>query len=153
MRTAGVGADRIDPFELLLSLVFAMLAISGLLIPPAPGSSANLIPEPYRIVVYVMIIGGGLCVAVGMLAPKVWGYLVEQIGCLAVGWSLIIYAVHTTLLLWQADRIAPRTMTGSVMLLALGVAYLWKRQRIWRGLKGLRVAENRIKAIKEGRLP
>lgn len=153
MNGTGVGSHRVDPFELLLSLVFAMLAAVNFFVPPRAGSSANLIPEPYRVVIYILIIVGALCVAVGMFSPRVWGYVVEQIGCLAVGWSLIIYALHTTLLLWQADMLRPSALTGSLMLFTLGVAYIWKRQRIWRDVKGLQIAENRVKAIKEGRLP
>ncbi len=76
--------------------------------------------------------GGCLTVIVGLLSPYVWGYLVEQVGLVAVGGALISYGIQITLIQIQHHLLSPVTIAGGPLLICLGMGFIWKMNQVKR---------------------
>jgi MFS family permease len=128
---------KLDPFELILCAVFGLSGIMQLVFGPSAGSAASTMPSHWRMLWVGLMTIGCAVTLLGALVPWVWGYLVEQVGLAATGWSLIAYGCQILFLQIQSGTLTPFTVAGGPLVVALGLGFLWKRQQIISDLKRL----------------
>ncbi|MGO4649783.1 hypothetical protein AB4305_33380 [Nocardia sp. 2YAB30] len=135
-----LGVVHYDPFEVVLCVVFGASALLQFFHGAPPGSTAATLPPGFRLVWLVLMTAGCAFTLGGVLSRWVWGYLVEQIGLMATGWSLVAYGAQVLLLQIQRHSLSPATALGGPLVIGLGVAFLWKRQQVWNDVKSLRAS-------------
>jgi hypothetical protein len=131
------GKVRRDPFEVMLCTVFGISMLSQCFYGPSPGSATATLPPGFRVLWLILMLIGCVATLVGVYSPRVWGYLIEQIGLGALGWSLVAFGAQLLLLQIQHRTLSPAAMLGGPLPIALGVAFLWKRQQVLQDLKTL----------------
>jgi hypothetical protein len=137
------GTVRHDPFEVVLCAVFGVSAPLQYCYGPSLGSAIPTLPPGFRTLWLVLMLIGCIATLVGLFAQRVWGYLIEQIGLGALGWSLVAFGVQLPLMRIQVRTLAPATVLGWPLPIALGVAFLWKRRQVLQDVKTLRSARTR----------
>lgn len=132
------GNTRVDPFEVTLCAVFGVSVAMQFFVGPPPGSMSATLPPGFRVFWLILMLIGCVTTLIGVYTPRLWGYLVEQIGLMALGGSLTAYGVQILLIQIQHHTLAPATALGGPLIIGLGVAFLWRRQQIQRDLRALR---------------
>lgn len=128
---------RHDPFEVVLCAVFGMSALLQAIYGPPPGSATSSMPPGFRVLWLVLMLIGCLATLVGVFARRVWGYLVEQIGLGALGWSLMAFGAQLLAMQLQHRTLGPATILGGPLPIALGLAFLWKRRQVLQDVQTL----------------
>ncbi|MGK8512162.1 hypothetical protein ACRS5S_30500 [Nocardia asiatica] len=134
---ASKGTIRHDPFEVVLCAVFGISMLLQCVYGPPPGSATAAMPSGFRTLWLVLMLVGCTATLVGVFARRVWGYLVEQVGLGALGWSLVAFGAQLMLLQIQHGTLGPATVLGGPLPIALGVAFLWKRRQVLRDVRTL----------------
>ncbi|MFI6365970.1 hypothetical protein ACIBG0_24800 [Nocardia sp. NPDC050630] len=134
---------RHDPFEVVLCAVFGFSALLQCFYGAPPNSAVATLPPGLRILWLGLTLSGCLMTLVGVFARRVWGYLVEQIGLGAQGWSLFAFGTQLLMMQIHQQTISAATVLGGPLPIALGVAFLWKRRQVLQDLKTLRVIRAR----------
>lgn len=139
------------PFEVILTVVFGLTGAAQLVFGPSPNSSSAMMPDGFRILWMALILLGSVAILVGIYSKRVWGYVAEQLGLLSVGWSMIGYGVVVFGLQIQMGTLSASSALGGPLVMGIGIAYLWKRQQIWRRVRTIaRAAEiHALKITKE----
>ncbi|MEU6582436.1 hypothetical protein [Nocardia sp. NPDC046763] len=110
----------------------------------APVNSAvATLPAGLRMLWLGLTLAGAVVTLVGVFARRVWGYLVEQIGVGALGWSLVASGARLSMMGFHQRTISAATVLGGVLPVAVGVAFLWKRRQLLRDLKMLHAIRDR----------
>ncbi|WP_330229427.1 hypothetical protein OHA40_25690 [Nocardia sp. NBC_00508] len=128
---------RHDPFEVVLCAVFGVSALLQALFGPPAGSATSSMAPGFRTLWLVLLLIGCLATLVGLFARRVWGYLVEQIGLGALGWSLMAFGAQLLVLQFQQRTLGPATILGGPLPIALGLAFLWKRRQVLQDVRTL----------------
>ncbi|MGK8523384.1 hypothetical protein ACRS6B_18335 [Nocardia asteroides] len=134
---------RHDPFEVVLCAVFGVSMLLQCVYGPPPGSATAAMPSGFRTLWLVLMLLGCAATLAGLFARRVWGYLVEQIGLGALGWSLAAFGAQLLLLQIQHRSLSPATVLGGPLLIALGVAFLWKRRQVLQDVRTLHAIQLR----------
>jgi hypothetical protein len=134
---------RHDPFEVVLCAVFGVSMLLQCIYPP-PASATTAMPPEFRTLWLALMLIGCVATLVGLFAQRVWGYLVEQVGLGALGWSLVAFGAQLLLLQIQHRTIGPPTVLGGPLAIALGVAFLWKRRQVLQDVRALRAVKIRM---------
>ncbi|MGW4324525.1 hypothetical protein ACWEKR_01395 [Nocardia sp. NPDC004573] len=134
---------RHDPFEVVLCAVFGVSMLLHCVYGPPPASATAAMPAGFRTLWLVLMLIGCLATLVGLLARRVWGYLVEQVGLGALGWSLVAFGAQLLLLQIQHRTLGPATVLGGPLPIALGVAFLWKRRQVLQDVRTLHAVKIR----------
>ncbi|MEU7628762.1 hypothetical protein AB0C34_02085 [Nocardia sp. NPDC049220] len=140
------GTVRHDPFEVVLCAVFGSSALLQCFYGQPSGSATATLSSGFRMLWLVLMLIGCVATLVGVFSARVWGYLIEQIGLGALGWSLVAYGAQLLLLQIQHSTLSPATVLGGPLPIALGVAFLWKRRQVWRDVKTLHEVKLREEA-------
>jgi hypothetical protein len=140
------GTTRHDPFEVVLSAVFSVSVLLQCFYGPPAGSATATLPSGFRMLWVVLMLIGCVATLVGLLSGQVWGYLIEQIGLGALGWSLVAYGTQLLLLQIQHKTLSSATVLGGPLPIALGVAFLWKRRQVRQDVKTLHEVKMREQA-------
>ena len=128
---------RHDPFEVVLCTVFGFSTLLQCCYGPPSGSAITTLPPGFRRVWLGLVLFGCAATLVGLFARRVWGYLIEQIGLEALGWSLAVYGVQLLLMQIQHRTLDPTTVLGVPLPIALGIAFLWKRRQVLQDVQAL----------------
>ncbi|MGQ4597536.1 hypothetical protein [Nocardia sp. R6R-6] len=128
---------RHDPFEVVLCAVFGVSALLQAFYGPPAGSATSSMPTGFRRLWLVLLLVGCVATLVGVFARRVWGYLVEQIGLGALGWSLMAFGAQLLALQFQYRTVGPATILGGPLPIALGLAFLWKRRQVLQDVRAL----------------
>ncbi|MEU6582398.1 hypothetical protein [Nocardia sp. NPDC046763] len=128
---------RRDPFEVVLCAVFGISGLLECCYGPPAGSATATLPPGFRTLWLALMLTGCLATLIGLWARRVWGYLIEQIGLGALGWSLIAFGAQLLLMQIQHRTLAAATVLGGPLPIALGVAFLWKRRQVLHDVKTL----------------
>ncbi|MFF7941184.1 hypothetical protein ACFZC5_15835 [Nocardia gamkensis] len=134
---------RHDPFEVVLCAVFGVSMLLQCIYGPPPASATTAMPSGFRTLWLVLMLIGCVATLVGLFARRVWGYLVEQVGLGALGWSLVAFGAQLLLLQIQHRTIGPATVLGGPLPIALGIAFLWKRRQVLQDVRALRAVKIR----------
>ncbi|MGQ4614742.1 hypothetical protein [Nocardia sp. R7R-8] len=134
---------RHDPFEVVLCAVFGVSMLWQCVYGPPPDSATAAMPSGFRTLWLVLMLLGCATTLVGLFARQVWGYLVEQVGLGALGWSLVAFGAQLLLLQLQNRSFGAATFLGGPLLIALGVAFLWKRRHVLQDVRALRAVKMR----------
>lgn len=123
--------SKTDPFEFILCLVFGLIGILQLTQPPIPAQAAAAQIDHTSLTVWLVLITAG-CITTffGLATPYVWGYLVEQVGLVAVGAALISYGVQITVVQIEHHLLSPITLSGGPLLACIGAGFLWKMNQV-----------------------
>ncbi|WP_039799463.1 hypothetical protein [Nocardia araoensis] len=132
---------RHDPFEVVLCAVFGVSMLLQCVYGPPPGSATAAMPPGFRTLWLVLMVIGCLATLVGLFARRVWGYLVEQVGLGALGWSLVAFGAQLLLLQIQHRTLGAASILGGPLPIALGVAFLWKRRQVLQDVRTLRAVK------------
>ncbi|WP_196054804.1 hypothetical protein [Nocardia aurantiaca] len=108
-----------------------------------PNSAVENLPPGLRMLWLGLTLSGCLTTLVGVFARRVWGYLIEQIGLGALGWSLFAFGTQLLTMQIHQQTISAATVLGGPLPIALGVAFLWKRRQVSQDLKTLRAIRAR----------
>jgi hypothetical protein len=129
---------RHDPFEIVLYAVFGISVLLQCYHRSPPNSAIATLPPELRMLWLGLTLTGCLVTLVGVFARRVWGYLIEQIGLGALGWSLIAFGTQLLIMQIHRQTISAATVLCVPLPIALGVAFLWKRRQVLQELKALR---------------
>ncbi|MFJ9369719.1 hypothetical protein ACIRRA_35620 [Nocardia sp. NPDC101769] len=134
---------RHDPFEVVLCAVFGMSALVQCFHAGPANSVVAALPAGLRVLWLGLTLAGAVATLVGVFARRVWGYLVEQIGLGALGWSLVASGVQLSMMQVHRQSISAAAVAGGVLPVAVGVAFLWKRRQLLQDLKALHAIRDR----------
>ncbi|MGW5727547.1 hypothetical protein [Nocardia beijingensis] len=134
---------RHDPFEVVLCAVFGASMLLQCVYGPPPDSVFAAMPPGFRTLWLVLMLIGCTTTLVGLFARRVWGYLIEQVGLGALGWSLVAFGAQLLLLQLQHGTFGPPTVLGGPLPMALGLAFLWKRRQVLQDVRILRAVKLR----------
>jgi hypothetical protein len=134
---------RHDPFEVVLCAVFGISMVLQCVYGPPSGSAIAAMPSQFRTLWLVLMLIGCAATLAGVFARRVWGYLVEQVGLGALGWSLVAFGAQLLLLQVQHGTLGPATVLGGPLPIALGVAFLWKRRQVLQDVRMLHAVKIR----------
>lgn len=129
---------RYDPFEVTLAVVFGASAILQFFFGSPPGSASASLSESSRLLWLILLLSGCVATLLGAASTRVRGYLIEQAGLVATGWTLIAFGTQVLILQIQHGQLSPATILGGPLTMTLGFAFLWKRQQVWSDVKALR---------------
>src|SRR5437879_10356029 len=122
--------QQYDAFEVILSAVFGLSGVLQLFVRPVPTSSSALLPDPFRYTWLLVMIIGCVATLVGVFSPRVWGYIVEQVGLFATGGSIVVIGAAGLYLQIHRGLFTPQTLLGGPLIIAWGAAFLWKRHQL-----------------------
>jgi len=132
-----------DPFEVVLCAVFGVSVLLQCFYGSPANSAAATLTPGLRILWLVLTLTGCLATLVGVFSRRVWGYMIEQIGLGALGWSLIAFGAQLLMMQIQLRTLSAATVLGGPLPIALGVAFLWKRRQVSQNLKTLHSVRTR----------
>ncbi len=132
-----------DPFEIMLSCVFALSGTYQLLSNETPNAVNAMLPPGFRYLWLGMIVAGSLAVLFGVYWRNViTGMYVESVGLLAVSCATAIYGSLIMVASIQLHSIAGMLLS-SPMTLAIGLAYYAKYRQVLKVLERLPHHEHR----------
>ncbi|MFD8245406.1 hypothetical protein [Nocardia sp. NPDC059691] len=134
---------RHDPFEVVLCAVFGVSMLLQCVYGPPPDSATAAMPSGLRTLWLVLMLIGCATTLVGLFARHVWGYLIEQVGLGALGWSLVAFGAQLLLLQLENRSLGAATFLGGPLPIALGVAFLWKRRQVLQDVRTLHAVKVR----------
>ena len=120
------GPHVIDPFEVVLSLVFGVSSGLQVFVGPAPGSASASLPHTSLLAWLALVLFGAVLTLVGVFAKRRWGYLVEMVGLSAMGGALIAYGVQVILLQIERHGFTISSALGGPLIIGLGIGFYWK---------------------------
>ncbi|WP_067886848.1 hypothetical protein [Nocardia vaccinii] len=135
--------ERYDPFEVVLCAVFGISVLLQCFYGSPANSAVATLPPGLRKLWLGLTLTGCLTTLVGVFARRVWGYLIEQIGLGALGWSLVAFGTQLLMMQIHQQTISAATILGGPLPIALGIAFLWKRRQVSQELKTLRAIRTR----------
>lgn len=127
-----------DPFEITIAVVFGISTGMQFLFPPPPaGAAAAAQPQDLHNLWLALTLIGSLLILIGIAVRRVWGYIVEQVGLMTVGGTLVALGGQVLQFQIQHHLLSPATVTGGPLLIALGFGFLWKRYQVNQVIKAV----------------
>lgn len=121
---------RRDPLEVALCVGLMFTAICQVWLGPSSTTIAAALPNFWRYVYISLIISGCAAVLVGVASKLVWGLILEQVGLMALSWSLIAFGVQTAIVQLDRGTFTLTAQFGAPTVVSIGIGLLLKRRSV-----------------------